>query len=241
MRRVPIPVQLKVRIDGPEQATLVIGEESIVLTLVPSLKARRVRATLDGTRLAVRYPARISKKRLADSIYALSGWIMSAQAEMVKRAARPKDGIFLDGTWRNLAIEVGRPQVIEHADKLTVYAPKGQESHVLHRWLRRRATGAFPPLVAAQAALMNLSVAKIRIAAQTRRWGSCSTQGTISLNYRLTMAPLAVQRYLVIHELAHLQQMNHSPAYWAVVASYCPDYRTHEAWLKQHGWLLMES
>lgn len=89
-------------------------------------------------------------------------------------------------------------------------------------------------------ARMGVHPQKIRIADQRSRWGSCSSKGTLSLNWRLIMAPQAVMEYIVIHELAHLKEMNHSSRFWAVVEKYCPDYRAHEKWLKENGPRLMQ-
>ncbi len=76
---------------------------------------------------------------------------------------------------------------------------------------------------------------RITIRDQKTRWGSCSAKGTLSFNWRLMLAPPAVLDYVVIHELCHLTHMNHSKAFWALVESACPDYRTHRRWLKEHG------
>lgn len=76
---------------------------------------------------------------------------------------------------------------------------------------------------------------RITIRDQKTRWGSCSAGGTLSFNWRLMLAPPAVLDYVVIHELCHLTHMNHSKAFWALVESVCPDYRTHRKWLKDHG------
>ncbi len=73
---------------------------------------------------------------------------------------------------------------------------------------------------------------------QKTRWGSCSSTGAISLNWRLIMAPPAVIDYLVVHELCHLRHHNHSLTYWQEVARWIPDYRAHRRWLRQHGSLL---
>jgi predicted metal-dependent hydrolase len=74
---------------------------------------------------------------------------------------------------------------------------------------------------------------------QRSRWGSCSRRGTISLNWRLVQTPLFVRDYLVLHELAHLKEMNHSRRFWSEVARLCPDFPEAERWLKQHSRLLM--
>jgi predicted metal-dependent hydrolase len=67
------------------------------------------------------------------------------------------------------------------------------------------------------------------------RWGSCSTIGNISLNRALVMAPVPVIRYVIIHELTHLQHPNHSPQFWKALATLMPDYRQHYNWLKENG------
>jgi predicted metal-dependent hydrolase len=73
---------------------------------------------------------------------------------------------------------------------------------------------------------------------QRSRWGSCSPRGTISLNWRLIQAPPNVRDYIILHELCHLRQMNHSDRFWREVASVCPDYQRAELWLKRNGDLL---
>jgi hypothetical protein len=78
----------------------------------------------------------------------------------------------------------------------------------------------------------------IKITDTKSRWGSCSHSGVISLCWRLVLARPDVFKYVIAHELAHLQEMNHSPAFWAEVARLMPDYKTHRAWLKKNGALL---
>ena len=82
---------------------------------------------------------------------------------------------------------------------------------------------------------LNVSFNKIRIGNQRTRWGSCSSNGTISYNWRLILMPEAIRDYVVVHELCHLIEMNHSTRFWKLVASILPDYAVHREWLKQHG------
>lgn len=74
----------------------------------------------------------------------------------------------------------------------------------------------------------------ISIRGQTSRWGSCSSQGEISLNWKLLAVPPEIIDYVVIHELAHLTHMDHSPRFWAVVAKYHPEFKNAKRWLRQH-------
>lgn len=70
---------------------------------------------------------------------------------------------------------------------------------------------------------------------QKTRWGSCSSRGTLSFNYRLIFAPPQVLDYVVVHELCHLTHMNHSKDFWNKVASVMPEYKVYRLWLKEHG------
>lgn len=104
--------------------------------------------------------------------------------------------------------------------------------------LRRLAAIELPARVLELAAQHRLPVRRVAIRNQRSRWGSCSRRGTISLNWRLVQTPPAVRDYLVLHELAHLRQMNHSRRFWEEVARLCPNYREAERWLKEHSGLL---
>ena len=73
---------------------------------------------------------------------------------------------------------------------------------------------------------------RVTVRAQKTRWGSCSARGTLSLNWRLIHAPPEVVDYLIIHELMHRREMNHSARFWKLVAQACPDYPAAEQWLK---------
>lgn len=75
----------------------------------------------------------------------------------------------------------------------------------------------------------------IAIRDQKTRWGSCSSLGTLSFNYRLIFAPSKVLDYVVVHELCHLTHMNHSKNFWGMVERIMPDYKEYRQWLKEHG------
>jgi len=84
------------------------------------------------------------------------------------------------------------------------------------------------------AALHGVNVSLVTVRNQKSRWGSCSRRGTISLNWRLIQTPKFVRDYIILHELAHRRQMNHSGKFWQEVERLCPDYLQAKRWLKQH-------
>lgn len=103
------------------------------------------------------------------------------------------------------------------------------------RRLREQARAEFTPRLLAFAAQFGLTVSRVSIRNQRSRWGSCGPDGHISLNWRLLKMPTPVQDYVLIHELMHLRQPNHSPAYWKLVAEACPGYVEARRWLNTHG------
>lgn len=107
------------------------------------------------------------------------------------------------------------------------------ESH-----LRKLAEQELPARVRQLAGELQRAVIRVSVRNQRTRWGSCSRRGTISLNWRLVQLPDFVRDYIILHELMHLREMNHSARYWRHVEEACPDYRDAEAWLKSHPGLL---
>lgn len=146
------------------------------------------------------------------------------------------DAIWFRGQQVALRLEkdFGRP-VLCFAQERIYIADEGMDlSRPLKAHLRAIAKEEFPPIVQRYAALFGETVQKVVVRDQKTRWGSCSTSGTISLNWRLVLAGVATRDYVIIHELMHMKRFDHSPEFWALVESACPDYREHEAWLKQH-------
>jgi predicted metal-dependent hydrolase len=97
---------------------------------------------------------------------------------------------------------------------------------------RASAVAVLPGLLRARATELGLTVERISIRNQRSRWGSCSPGGHIALNWRLVLMPEWVRDYVLVHELMHLKRMDHSPAFWRLVAAACPEYRRARAWLR---------
>ena len=92
-----------------------------------------------------------------------------------------------------------------------------------------------PRLVARYAKEMGVSYEKVFVKTQKTRWGSCSSKGNINLNCLLMSIPAYVRKYVIVHELAHRKEMNHSERFWKVVADEMPEYKKAVKWLKKNG------
>ena len=101
--------------------------------------------------------------------------------------------------------------------------------------LRQQARRELPARLLELATRHGLAVSRVSVRNQRSRWGSCGRDGHICVNWRLVLMPAWVRDYVLIHELMHLRRMDHSPAYWRLVAEVCPDYRSARDWLRRHG------
>ena len=103
------------------------------------------------------------------------------------------------------------------------------------RWYRREARRRVGAAIEREAGALGVAPAKVAIRDQRTRWGSCSSLGTLSFSWRLLVAPLDVFEYVVVHELCHLLELNHSGSFWRHVAGARPGYREQVAWLREYG------
>lgn len=124
------------------------------------------------------------------------------------------------------------------SEVVRVTGPGADLRPAIERHLWRLAAKELPPRMLEHAARHQLPVRRITVRNQRSRWGSCSRRGTISLNWRLIQTPPFVRDYILLHEIMHLREMNHSPRFWREVERVCPDHETARKWLKQHSSLL---
>ena len=116
--------------------------------------------------------------------------------------------------------------------------PGANTKGLLEDWFRQEASVQLRSKTARYCEVIKVEPKSIRVKAYKARWGSCSSKGEVSYNWRIVMAPHEVIDYVVVHELSHLKELNHSPRFWRQVESICPDYRLHRTWLKHNGHLL---
>lgn len=212
--------------------------ENIAYSVRRSERARRVRVTVDAARgVEVVLPRRAAEREAAAAVTELRPWIerrvreMDRMREMV--AARGDTVPYL-GTALELVPEAGRSRVLRRGGRLLV--PDGRDrTAALERWYRRAARVEIAARLDRACAATGEAYSSLTIRGQRTRWASCSRDGGMSFNWRLLLAPAEILDYVVWHEVCHLDVMDHSPRFWALLARRCPDYQQHTRWLRRYG------
>ena len=181
-----------------------------------SRRSRRPRIVVDGRRhVEVVVPPRTSPSMIDALLSEHGAWL-------ARQLAKPPCP-FLLGLQRDDMVWIGGlPEPLP-------------DDRPLERWYRSRARAETSLVAAREAERLGVTYRSIAIRDQRTRWGSCSTTGTLSFNWRLVLAPPAILSYVVVHELCHRLRQDHSPAFWGLVAQARPSYREERAWLDLHG------
>ncbi|HEY3347373.1 MAG TPA: SprT family zinc-dependent metalloprotease [Nitrospirota bacterium] len=225
--------------------SVVLGGRRVAYTLRRSARSRNVWLRFGiGTGLEVVAPMRMSMVSLESVIAKKSRWLLNqldraGVAERVRKAREPRDGAVLPymGTEYTLRVELAEDASVRiSGDEIHAALPDASVENlreVLREWYKKMARVVIPERV--NQLSNGKKVGSVSIRDQKTRWGSCSSKGNLSFNWRLAMAPPRIIDYMIIHELCHLDQPDHSAKYWAKVEKLCPDYKEREAWLKEHG------
>jgi predicted metal-dependent hydrolase len=212
-----------------------LGQQSLPVLYVRNPKARRyiLRMLPDG-RARVTIPRGGSLQQACGFAERNKAWI---QRQLAKAPAAWGHGttLLLRGEALTLRLDGAAMSLGPHA----IPAFAGDDVRLrVEAWLRALAGPELTARAFELAALHAQPIARVRVANQRTRWGSCSISGTISLNWRLIQTPPFVRDYIIVHELMHLREMNHSPRFWKHVAAACPAYEAAEKWLHQNACLL---
>lgn len=199
---------------------------------------RYILRVLDDGTLRVTVPWWGSKREARAFVESQQAWIAGQRAKRTARVtARWGVGaeLLVDGVAHRLALDEGGRVTLAGA----VVAPAAGDERALkaavQAWLRARAVATLPGELLALAARHDIAVTRVSIRNQASRWGSCSRRGTISLNWRLVQTPPFVREYVLLHELMHRRELNHSARFWRHVAAVCPDYVAARRWLRVDG------
>ena len=211
------------------------GDPAVEVVLKRSARARRftLRVSRSRGQVTLSMPSHAPEAEAIAFLDAREGWVRKHLAAS-PAPARPVIGgtIPIEGQLRQIVPGTGRSaRLIEGRVEL----PEGQEGPRMAALLKQMARDRLAERSAHHAGKLGRSFGRITLRDTRSRWGSCSSRGDLMYCWRLIMAPPEVLDYVAAHEVAHLAEMNHSPAFWAVCERLCPGYQPHRNWLRRNG------
>jgi predicted metal-dependent hydrolase len=211
-------------------------------------RARRARINVSAEGVEVVVPRRMALRQVVPFVEEKRPWIErtlrrireaeeAAAVRLVDGGSVPYLGRLLT---LSIRVEPGRVRsfVSLRGEALEVFVPSPDGDAVrsaLEAWYRRRARLEVAPRLDAACARAGARYTRLSIRAQRTRWASCSSTGAMSFNWRLLLAPPEILDYVVEHEVAHLEVLDHSGRFWRLLGSRVPAYREHERWLRRNG------
>jgi len=241
--QLPLPLKQAARLvrgQGRSGVTVVplrAGSGTVALKLVRDRRARRyVLRVTDAADVVVTMPRWGSVAEARAFAGQHLAWIA---AERLRRATEAGSRSWSQGSeiWvRGQRCVIVREGAWVSAGGIRALAPEGADvKSALRHAMREQARVELPARLLHLAGVAGLTVSRVTVRDQRSRWGSCSTRGSIAINWRLLLMPPEARDYVLWHELMHLKRADHSRAFWALVEDVCPDYRAARAWILKHG------
>lgn len=228
---------------SPSERVHHVAGRELPLRVVEHARAKRLTLRIDagGQGLRVTVPPGLRAGEVERFLDRHRDWLELKLSRLPDRPqVRPGVRIPLRGTPHLIVHRPGRRGTVSVAcqDGVPALHVHGEEAHLPRRladFLKREARHDIEPLVARHSASIGRRAKAIRFRDTSSRWGSCTADGTLSFSWRIMMAPPPVIDYLVAHEVAHLEQMNHGPDFWALCRRLCPRTDEARAWLRRNG------
>jgi predicted metal-dependent hydrolase len=218
------------------------------------IRSRRRRRTItlsveNNGRVVVRAPARMTSEAIGEFVEEREHWINRKLDQIRQQRARDEAKGFLSGD-TFLYLGEGYPLSItrDGVDQEPLSFVDGEfrlqerarekAKDLFVQWYKQQAVRTVRQRIDHYREKLQVTPRGERITSAKCQWGGCSAQDTLTFSWRLMMAPLSVVDYVVVHELAHLRERNHSSRFWKIVEQHLPDYRDRRKWLREHGHLL---
>lgn len=230
------------------------NNHTIKFDVIRSDRVKTSEITVDSKRILVRVPASKDSKDIEKMVVKKAEWILKKQQEYSQLATDMASPTFEDGSrlfYLGSAIPM-RLLAGKEKDRVvllrgtlvfttcSLYPTKGALRTLYENWLGERAKPLLPPIVSRYAKMLDVAPRKVVIKRLRQRWGSATKDGTLNLNVNLLKAPEEVIEYVVLHELSHLKERNHSHRFWALVNALMPNYKAKTEWLRLNALGLIE-
>ncbi len=228
--------------------TYTLENQTVYYTVKRSSRAKHVRLEIRVTTgLTIVVPGSFNMDDIPALLKKKKRWILDklaeygkAQSVAVERNLKSGDSILYLGRYLKVverhnpgaaySVKLERNQLLVNLD-----SKNNRLELVLEWWYRKQAEILIKKRADELCHRMGVTYSRLTVRAAKTRWGSCSRKGNLNFNWKLIMMPEPVVDYVIIHELAHLKEMNHSKNFWNLVAQHCPRWREHRKWLKDHG------
>jgi len=220
---------------------VVIANRSMTLKIRAHKKARRMILRLDDRdgmeTLRVTTPTGVARQAVLDWVNTQSDWIRTRLEKRPRRVAfEPGQIIPFRGQDHTIRHKAGGRGPVLHANhELTVTGGQEYLSRRLTDWLKKQARQVLTDRVQEKTAILGKAYGRVSVRDTRTRWGSCSSTGNLSFCWRLVLAPDYVLDYVVAHEVAHLQEHNHSSVFWALTEQLTDHVHAGKRWLSEHG------
>ncbi len=223
-----------------------VAGKLLPLTIRQNARATRMTLRIEpgGRALKLTVPEGLPEREVSAFLTRHQGWLMTRLARFSGESELEHGGtIFIRGIAHRIE-RTGRIRGLTETvvvDDEAVLRVGGAEEHLRRRiadFLKKEARFELERLVAVYAGRIGRRVRSLSLKDTRSRWGSCSAEGDLSFSWRIAMAPPKVITYLAAHEVAHLQEMNHGPDFWALCERLCPDTNEARRWLKRNGTML---
>ena len=239
------PTHRKPAIVGTYKATL--DDQTVSYAVKRSSRAKHARLEVRvETGLTVVIPSSYNINDIPDLLRKKGRWILDklakyASGQPITKGKELKSGYFIPYLGRHLKVVTRYDPGTVNCVKLEnnrllvdLNSRNGRLNLVLEWWYRQQAEKLIKERADELCPRLGVAYNRLTVRGAKTRWGSCSQKGNLNFNWKLMMAPEPVIDYVIIHELAHLKEMNHSKNFWKLVAEHCPKWRTHRKWLKSH-------
>jgi predicted metal-dependent hydrolase len=214
-----------------------------------SSRARHARIDVGGDGVEVVVPHRFPLRQVEPFVRQKQRWIertlrrmAESEAEVPPARLEPGGQVPYLGERLELRVRVESGRVRPHVARRgpVLHAAVGEPGQAalrvaLERWYRRRARAEVESRLDLAVRRARTRYKRLQIRGQRTRWASCSGSGAMSFNWRLLLAPSEILDYVVEHEVVHLDVLDHSDRFWAVLSQRCPDWHRYESWLRRHG------
>lgn len=204
---------------------------------------RRTLAIVIGSegKCSVRAPLQACLSDIEGFVQEKTAWILQKQQQYAavkkKRQFLVADGIQLNVLDKRYTLRLAEVKQVQE-NGAVLLCPKRDSQQALEKWLRGQVLLVLQERTVFFAEQMGVTYQNVKLSSAAKRWGSCSTKGNLNFSWRLVFYPLAVLDYVVVHELSHIGNMNHSCRFWRRVASILPDYQVRQRYLHEHSYIL---